>query len=164
MDRGCSSHASATRIEWLAADTVPEQELVHEFLGKYCFRCHHPQVQKGDREFKTFSLPLESEAALIDAKDIIDQLTLKEMPPTKAKQPEDDERLSVIRTLRDAVVTARGKQESSGARTVLRRLSSREYENTLAVLFNRRVDTLGLTADFPKEKTSQHLDTIGKSL
>jgi hypothetical protein len=46
----------------------------------------------------------------------------------------------------------------------MRRLSSREYENTLAVLFGRRVDTLGLTADFPKEKTSQHMDTIGKSL
>jgi hypothetical protein len=47
---------------------------------------------------------------------------------------------------------------------VLRRLSNREYENTLATLFGRRVDTLGLTADFPKEKASEHIDTIGKSL
>jgi hypothetical protein len=31
-------------------------------------------------------------------------------------------------------------------------------------LFGRRVDTLGLTADFPKEKTARHLDTIGQSL
>jgi hypothetical protein len=46
----------------------------------------------------------------------------------------------------------------------MRRLTSREYENTLATLFGRRVDTLGLTADFPKEKTSQHIDTIGRSL
>ena len=46
----------------------------------------------------------------------------------------------------------------------MRRLSSREYENTLTVLFGRRVDTLGLTADFPKEKTTEHMDTIGKSL
>jgi hypothetical protein len=46
----------------------------------------------------------------------------------------------------------------------MRRLSNREYENTLATLFDRRVDTLGLTADFPKEKASEHIDTIGKSL
>ena len=46
----------------------------------------------------------------------------------------------------------------------MRRLSNREYENTLEVLFNRRVDTLGLTADFPKEETSHHLDNIGSSL
>jgi hypothetical protein len=54
--------------------------------------------------------------------------------------------------------------KSTAARTVMRRLSNREYENTLATLFGRRVDTLGLTADFPKEKASEHIDTIGKSL
>ena len=35
---------------------------------------------------------------------------------------------------------------------------------TLATLFDRRVDTLGLTADFPKDNTSHHMDTIGESL
>jgi hypothetical protein len=103
-------------------------------------------------------------ADLIEARDIIDQLTLKEMPPKKADQPKDDERLAMIRALRDGTVVAYGKFQSTGSRTVMRRLSSREYENTLAVLFGRRVDTLGLTADFPKEKTSEHMDTIGKSL
>lgn len=29
-------------------------------------------------------------------------------------------------------------------------------------LFGCRVDTLGLTLDFPKEKTSHHLDTVGR--
>lgn len=120
-------------------------------------------MQKGDREFVTFKLPLQKEADLIAAKEIIDQLTLKEMPP-KSEQPNDEERLAVLRALRDGTVVARGKIQSSNARTVMRRLSSREYENTLATLFGRRVDTLGLTGDFPKEKTSQHMDTIGQSL
>jgi hypothetical protein len=101
---------------------------------------------------------------LIEARDIIDQLTLKEMPPKKADQPKDDERIAMIQALRDGTVTAHAKFQSTGSRTVMRRLSSREYENTLAVLFGRRVDTLGLTADFPKEKTTEHMDTIGKSL
>jgi hypothetical protein len=145
-----------------ATDAPPK--IVQQFLGKYCLECHDADVQKGDRAFDKFALPLKATADLIEARDIIDQLTLKEMPPKKADQPNDEERLAMIRALRDGTVAAYGKLESTGSRTVMRRLSSREYENTLAALFGRRVDTLGLTADFPKEKTSQHMDTIGKSL
>ncbi|MBX7210326.1 MAG: DUF1592 domain-containing protein [Verrucomicrobiaceae bacterium] len=147
-----------------AEDKLPPSKLVEQFISKYCLECHDADVQKGDRSFEKFVLPLKTTADLIEARDIIDQLTLKEMPPKKADQPSDDERLAMIRALRDGSATAFKKMESTGSRTVLRRLSSREYENTLAVLFGRRVDTLGLTADFPKEKTTQHMDTIGKSL
>ncbi len=147
-----------------AQDKLPAPKLVQQFLGKYCTECHDADVQKGDRNFEAFALPLKNTADLIDARDIIDQLTLKEMPPKKADQPTSDERLAMIRALRDGSATAFKKMESTGSRTVLRRLSSREYENTLATLIGRRVDTLGLTADFPKEKTTEHMDTIGKSL
>lgn len=143
---------------------LPHPQVVQQFLGKYCLECHDTSVQKGDRDFENFALPLKSVADLISAKEIIDQVTLKEMPPKKADQPSDDERLAVLQALREGTVAARSKLESSGSRTVMRRLSSREYENTVATLFGRRVDTLGLTADFPKEKTSQHIDTIGQSL
>ena len=137
---------------------------VRQFLSKYCLECHDATKHKGDREFQTFALPLKSEADLVAAKEIIDQVVLKEMPPKKALQPTDDERVAVVGLLREGSTAARGKLTSSGASTVMRRLSLREYENTLATLFGRRVDTLGLTADFPKEKTSQHLDTIGQAL
>ena len=141
-----------------------EQGLPVQFLAKYCMECHDKKVQKGDREFESFALPLKSEADLITAKDVIDQIVLKEMPPKKAPQPNDAERLAVLKLLRDASTAARGKITSSGASTVMRRLSLREYETTLSALFGRRVDTLGLTADFPKEKTSGHMDTIGQTL
>lgn len=144
------------------ADAPPK--VVQQFLGKYCLECHDADVQKGDRAFEKFTLPLQSAADIIDARDIIDQLTLKEMPPKKADQPSDEERLAMIRLLREGTVAAQSKLQSTGSRTVMRRLSSREYENTLAVLFGRRVDTLGLTADFPKEKTTSHMDNIGQTL
>lgn len=148
-----------------ADEVVPPLKVVTQFLDSYCLDCHDSTTQKGDRDFESFTLPLKSIADLISAKDIIDQITLKEMPPKKASdQPTDAERLAVVRALREGTVAARSKLESSGSRTVMRRLSSREYENTLATLFGRRVDTLGLIADFPKEKTSQHIDTIGQSL
>lgn len=143
----------------------PAAETFSRFVGQYCLKCHGAETQKGDRAFDQFQLPLATAAALIDAKDIIDQLTLREMPPAEAeRQPTDEERLAVIRVLRAGIAAARGKIESTAARTVLRRLSNREYENTLATLFGRRVDTLGLTADFPKEKASEPIDTIGQAL
>ncbi len=137
---------------------------VEQFLGRYCLECHDADEHKGDRTFHKFKLPLKTLPEVIEARDIIDQLTLREMPPKKADQPSDEERLAAIRALRAGTGAAQASLQSTGSRTVLRRLSNREYENTLATLFGRRIDTLGLTADFPKEKTARHLDTIGQSL
>src|SRR6056297_3656821 len=86
------------------------------------------------------------------------------MPPTDADQPTDRKRLAVLEALRTSIRASRDKFESSGGRTVLRRLSKREYENTLATLFGRRIDTLGLTADFPRDSIDGHADNIGASL
>ena len=120
--------------------------------------------QRGEREFATFTLPIQTESQLITADEIIDQVTLRLMPPEDSDQPSDDERLALVGALRMSLEQARDQFESSGGRTVIRRLSNREYERTLATLFDRRVDTLGLTADFPKDNTSHHMDTIGESL
>ena len=159
---GFSAMVAASTVR--AEEKLPAPRLVHQFMDKYCSECHDSDVQKGDRNFEKFALPLNAMADLIDARDIIDQLTLKEMPPKKSEQPSPEDRLAVIRALREASMQARSKIQSTGSHTALRRLSSREYENTMAVLVGRRVDTLGLTADFPKEKTTEHMDTIGKSL
>lgn len=136
---------------------------VRSFLEQYCFECHDTSMEKGDREFETFQLPIKTESDLITAKEIIDQLTLKEMPPAKADQPSDEERLELIRNLRQERQKARTLFRSTGGRTIMRRLSTREYETTLETLFGRRIDTLGLTEGFPKENPSHHIDTIGQS-
>ena len=141
-----------------------DRRVVNEFMGKYCLECHDSSVAKGERDFEALDLPLKTHHDLIAAKEIIDQVTLREMPPKDADQPTDDERLAVLRAMRGGITAARSQFESTGSRTVMRRLSNREYENTVATLFGRRVDTLGLTADFPKEKTSHHLDNIGDAL
>ena len=146
------------------AAEAPAPKAVSLFIDGYCLKCHDAETQKGDREFESFKLPVRNQSELFTAKDIVDQLTLGDMPPAKSDQPPDDERLAVIHAFREGIAAARGKIAITPTRTVMRRLSNREYENTIATLFGRRVDTLGLTADFPKEKASEHIDTIGKSL
>jgi len=147
-----------------AQEGLPAAQVVRAFLEKYCVDCHSDDLKKGDRSLEHLTLPLKSEADVILAKDVIDQITLREMPPKKAERPSDADRLEVLRVLREGARVARDRIASTGGRTVIRRLSSREYENTVAVLFGRRVDTLGLSADFPKEKTEGHVDTNGRAL
>ncbi len=137
---------------------------VTKLLGKYCLQCHDIETADGEREFESFSLPIKSKQQLLTADGIIDQVTLRKMPPEDADQPTDKERLQLVGALRNSIKDARSQFESTGSRTIMRRLSNREYENTLATLFGRRVDTLGLTADFPKEETRQHMDNIGETL
>lgn len=163
--------ASVCGVVTLALTATPafseekgRNDVVFDFVGKYCLECHDSAVEKGDRNYEEFELPLTTVADLVDAKDILDQVTLKEMPPKDADQPGDEERLALLSALRNGVVAARNEFESTGGSTVMRRLSNREYENTLGTLFGRRIDTLGLTADFPKDRTSRHIDTIGRSL
>lgn len=141
-----------------------ETKIVSDFLDHYCLQCHDADSFEGDRDFASFSLPLTDESDLITADEIIDQLTLRVMPPLDAEQPSDDERLAMVQTLRASIAGARDALGSSGGRTVLRRLSHREYENTLATLMDRRVDTLGLILDFPKENTIHHMDNVGDAL
>ena len=148
----------------LIADDVTDQKQVADFLGQYCLDCHTEGSAEGERQFDSFALPLETMRQVIVADEMIDQITLKQMPPEDYEQPSEAQRIAVLEVLRNGMRQAQDKVESTGSRTVMRRLSQREYENTLATLFGRRIDTLGLTADFPKENMSHHLDNIGDSL
>lgn len=155
----------ATSLCSSAADAKPEQtKVLADFMANYCIECHDAGSAEGERRFDTFALPITSVQQLIAADEIISQVTLRKMPPEDAEQPTDQQRLELLTRLRESIAEARASFESSGGRTVMRRLSNREYENTLATLFDRRVDTLGLTADFPKEQTSHQMDTIGGTL
>ena len=138
--------------------------VISSFLDKYCLQCHDANEADGKHEFESFALPITSKQQLTIADGIIDQVTLKQMPPEDSDQPTDQQRLELVDVLRASTRGARKRHDRSPARTVMRRLSSREYENTLATLFNRRIDTLGLVAGFPKEETSRHMDNIGESL
>lgn len=159
---------AATRLFADDSDaSQPEQmagQQVTEFLQNYCIDCHSADAPEGEREFESFEFPLSSESQVIAADEIIDQLTLRQMPPEDADQPSDQELIDTLELLREGILAARDRLDSSDARTVLRRLSNREYENSLAMLFDRRVDTLGLTLGFPKDATLEHMDNVGQAL
>ncbi len=82
------------------------------FLGKYCLQCHDADTADGKREFESFALPITSEQQLITADGIIDQVSLKQMPPEDSDQPTDEQRLALVGSLRDSIQEARGRFEN----------------------------------------------------
>lgn len=139
-------------------------DVLFQFVGNYCLECHDSLSKKGDRDFESFELPLTSRESLVDARDILDALMLEEMPPKDADQPSEEDRFAALEALHGGIAASRGKLKDVSGRTVMRRLSNREYENTMEVLFGRSLATMGLTADFPKENTSENMDNIGDTL
>ena len=58
--------------------------VVVPFIETYCVECHGPDKQKGKRRFDHLPRLIENDDTLLEYQDIIDQMNLDEMPPTKS--------------------------------------------------------------------------------
>ncbi|MCB1227612.1 MAG: DUF1592 domain-containing protein [Verrucomicrobiales bacterium] len=153
--------AAAITQATLSAPAAPEPSA---FLSTYCLECHDEDVQKGDRRFDELSFPITDAHGAIEVQDIIDQLTLGDMPPKKSDQPSAGERTAMIDALTALVANARESLASTGAQTVLRRLNEREYLNSVQDLLGRDFGSLDPTAKFPRDQTVEQMDNIGDAL
>lgn len=136
---------------------------VKPFLKRYCVQCHGNQSQKGDRRFDKLAATIADDDTLVDFQDILDLLNLGEMPPEDAKQPSDGDRQKVIRLLTGSIDKFHQTHQRTGE-TVLRRLNSREYRNTVRDLLHLDVHRFDPTSAFPRDQTKDHLDNIGDTL
>ncbi len=105
--------ATATFL-WLAstgffAACEERKETLSKFLKAYCIDCHNQQDAQGEREFDSLRLPLDSESHLITADEIVDQLTLRQMPPPDSDQPTTEERIAIVEFLRADMRDARSR-------------------------------------------------------
>ncbi|MCO8120723.1 DUF1592 domain-containing protein [Stieleria sp. TO1_6] len=135
-----------------------------EFLGQYCLDCHHSDDPSGERSFDSLDLADAGNDTLITLQDIIDQLTLGEMPPEDADQPSDKQRQQAIDGLTEVLRGLREQSTSTGAQTVLRRLTRREYVATIGDLLNMDMSMFDPTDRFPSDNTVEHLDNVGNAL
>ena len=140
------------------------QKEVKTFLSKYCVQCHGVEEQNGDRRFDRLNGVIPDENTLIDYQDILDQLNLGEMPPEDEKQPSTEERMRVIEWLTTNIREYHETHKSTSSETVLRRLNTREYRNTIRDLLHVNTSIFDPTSTFPKDKTTDHLDNIGETL
>lgn len=134
------------------------------FVRKYCVDCHSGDEPDGDRDFASLNLLAEDEETALSIQDIVDQLTLGEMPPEDAAQPSPEQRQHVIESLTQTLARIREKQTSTGRQTVLRRLNRREYLRTVGDLFGIDMTMFDPTTNFPRDNTVENLDNVGDVL
>lgn len=119
-----------TAASAFAATPHPAQK----FFADFCVKCHGPEKQKAERRFDALPAAVTHADHLTDFQDIIDQLTLGDMPPAEEKQPAAAERSAIIALLTRQAAEGRAQLASTGGQTVLRRLNRREYLATVGDL------------------------------
>ena len=134
------------------------------FLKQYCNTCHNSIDQSGDRNFENIRLSQTDAETQLLLQEVIDQMTLGTMPPEDAEQPKDDALVTVIRALTTRLQSMRQHTATTGGKTVLRRLSQREYRNTVSDLLGISMNTFDPTEAFPHESLSRGFDNIGDQL
>jgi len=143
---------------------APSRDSAKAFLGTYCVDCHTADDPSGEREFETLDLANDHWDNQLRLQEIVDQMTLGAMPPEDAEQPSTEERLLAIGQLTELLAGMRERSASTGGLSVLRRLSRREYRNTVGDLLAIDMTMFDPTIEFPTDNLSQHFDNFGDTL
>ncbi len=137
--------------EPLIADT-DFQSSIKPILTAYCVQCHGEQKHKADLRLDT----LAGHFSGADAEswhDVLNRVEIGEMPPEKAKAIPTAERRRLVAWIRSGIRNASLQQQGRQDRTVVRRLTRYEYNNTLRDLTG--ID-LNFARDLPPESSSSN--------
>ena len=149
----------------LGVSSIAEaDELTSAFLKKHCIRCHGSEDQSADRRFDTLAGQIKTLDDLERYQEIVDQLNLQSMPPEEEVQPTAESRAKFIAHLTQRITTAHSELNTSGGHSVLRRLNSWEYRQTIGELLGINVDVWDPTEEFPEEVKIHGLDNNGAGL
>ena len=129
-----------------------------DFLKTYCINCHGADKQKGDRRFDDLTTAIQTPDDAMAWQEILDQLNKGEMPPEDEKQPPKAELLSAVDAITQSIADATQRFKATGAHTVLRRLNSFEYRNTIGDLLGLNVQAWDPTTGFPSEVRDEGFD------
>jgi hypothetical protein len=157
---GLSSASSSNKV---IAQTQSRDE-VKGFITTFCVDCHTANDPNGEREFETLDLGKDDWDTQLEVQEIIDQITLGAMPPEDGSQPDAKDRLRAITQLTSLLAEMRERTTSTGGQTVLRRLTRREYRNTVRDLLGIDMTMFDPTIEFPADNLSNHFDNIGDAL
>ena len=124
---------TATAFE---SDSETYKKTVRPFMEKHCFNCHGPKKQKGKLRLDNLSSNLIETEATQKWIEVMDSLSLGEMPPEDEERPKIEDQEKVMNWISGELKKARRHLQSSGGRVLLRRLNRNEYTRTIEDLFH----------------------------
>lgn len=111
-------------------------EHVQPFFATHCVSCHGPDQAEQDLRLDTLSADFVRRPAADHWIEVLNRLNLGEMPPPEEPQPDSEQLIQVTDWITSELDRVQHASRSTGGRTLLRRLSRREYANTVRDLLH----------------------------
>ena len=160
IGRSCFFVLISSALLWPCMESVGEAGGLIQgqtVLKQFCMDCHDAAAAEGD-----FVLPLDSpsgnDASVITRLELVHTMVEKQiMPPADVDQPSEVQRKVMLDWLDQALV-----ENSPIGGTPLRRLSGREYANTVSTIFE--LENYALPDGFPPDNEQHGFDNQGEAL
>ncbi|MCH2208177.1 MAG: DUF1592 domain-containing protein [Lentisphaerales bacterium] len=136
---------------------ITDFKAIHSFMGNHCYQCHGEKKQKGKLRLDNLEF---NEKTILVWQDVVDQLSTGEMPPEDEKMPSEEERQKMISSIQKNIDNFNVKPNAS----VLRRLTQKEYVNTVRDLFGMRTEVFMGASEFPPDERKHNFSNNGDAL
>ncbi|WP_310821302.1 DUF1592 domain-containing protein [Stratiformator vulcanicus] len=130
------------------------------FIEAHCAGCHGEFLAEAKLNLESLPMPREAPDKAELWQQVVDRLTLGDMPPADSEQPAEADKLAVIKLLRGELEHVRELRKSS-AEVVLRRLNRNEFNNAMRDLTGL---DLRLGDRFPADVAVDGFDNVGEAL
>jgi len=112
---------------------------IRPVIDKYCVQCHGPEEQEAGLRLDGIDPDLVNGPDASTWRTMLDMINSGEMPPEEEEQLTDEERRLMVDWITASVQNAI-KIKKSGQTAVIRRLTKKQYTNSLNKLLNVSVD------------------------
>ncbi len=135
---------------------------MESFLQKHCLACHDSTNKKGQLDLSQGKPDLSNPEIFAMWVMVFDKIDRHEMPPPKRVRPLRSEIEEILPQLKKQLVEADQRKNHEGRKTILRRLTRAEYENTIRDLFD--LSGIALQGDLPADGMAYGFDKNADSL
>ena len=144
--------AAISPVRSAAATAAPHQRLVSE----YCVACHSSGAKVAGLDLETASSrPLTDSTAIWER--VVRKLRARQMPPLGSPHPDEAAYTEVLASLTDELDAHAEKAPDPGRTDTFRRLTRREYQNTVRDILALELD---LSSVLPPDQSSSGFDNI----
>ncbi len=127
------------------------------FFSEHCFDCHDDELQKGKLNLLDLAFEPGEPSNFKIWERIHDRVQSGEMPPKKKARPEKELQRAFLKDLKKPLLVADRRDKMEKGRVQVRRLTRREYENTVRDLLGVGMPLQEL---LPEDTLSHGFETV----
>ena len=143
-----------------AAPSAVVAERYRTLLDTHCKKCHGAESQEGKFRLDTLAFNILDNQTAAGWQKVLNVLNSGDMPPADEMPLEKNAKADLLENLSQVMVTARRLLSDQHGRITMRRLSRREYKNTIRHLLGVELDV----SELPSDTGTGKFDTVGANL